>query len=40
MGQNYLQGTSSAQIKAFFAATGWNLKKILNKLGKQSLKNS
>lgn len=38
MGQNYLHGTSSPQINAFLAATGWNLKKIMNKLGEQSLK--
>ena len=38
MGQNYLYGKSSPQINAFLAATGWNLKKILNKLGKLSLK--
>lgn len=38
MGQNYLHGTSSSQINAFLAATGWNLKKMMKKLSKQSLK--
>jgi len=38
MGQNYLHGTSSPQINAFLAAAGWNLKKMMNKLSKESLK--
>lgn len=32
MGQNYLSGSSSPQINAFLAATGWNLKKMMKKL--------
>jgi IS5 family transposase len=32
MGQNYLNGKNSPQINAFLAATGWNLKKMMNKL--------
>ena len=32
MGQNYLSGENSAQINAFLAATGWNLKKMMKKL--------
>jgi IS5 family transposase len=32
MGQNYLNGKNSSQINAFLAATGWNLKKMMNKL--------
>lgn len=35
MGQNYLQGTSSPQINAFLAATGWNFKKLMKKLKKE-----
>ena len=38
MGQNYLSGEDSPQINALFAATGWNLKKMMNKL-KEQLKN-
>jgi len=32
MGQNYLMGEESSQINAFLAATGWNLKKMMQKL--------
>lgn len=32
MGQNYLHGSRSPQINAFLAATGWNLKKMMQKL--------
>ncbi|MFT7592229.1 MAG: IS5 family transposase [bacterium] len=32
MGQNYLSGSSSPQINAFLAATGWNLKKMIRQL--------
>lgn len=32
MGQNYLSGSSSPQINAFLAATGWNLKKMMKQL--------
>lgn len=32
MGQNYLSGKDSNQINAFLAATGWNLKKLMNQL--------
>ena len=32
MGQNYLSGSSSPQINAYLAATGWNLKKMMKKL--------
>ena len=39
MGQNYLHGKQSPQINAFLAATGWNMKKMIEKL-KQELKNS
>tara|TARA_B100000963_G_scaffold337551_1_gene333651 strand:- start:321 stop:1655 length:1335 start_codon:yes stop_codon:yes gene_type:complete len=38
MGQNYLHGKTSPQINAFLAAAGWNLKKMMKKLSKQSLK--
>lgn len=38
MGENYLQGEKSPQINAFLAATGWNLKKMMNKI-KKELKN-
>ena len=38
MGQNYLHGSKSPQINAFLAATGWNLKKMMQKL-KEELKN-
>ena len=38
MGQNYLSGEDSPQINALLAATGWNLKKMMNKL-KEQLKN-
>ena len=32
MNQNYLWGENSAQINAFLAATGWNLKKMMKQL--------
>lgn len=32
MGQNYLSGEKSPQINALLAATGWNLKKMMEKL--------
>lgn len=32
MGQNYPHGKESPQINAFLAATGWNLKKMMQKL--------
>jgi len=32
MEQNYLHGANSPQINAFLAATGWNLKKMMEKL--------
>lgn len=32
MGQNYLHGKQSAQINAFLAATGWNLRKMMKTL--------
>ncbi len=32
MGRNYLHGKESPQINAFLAATGWNLKKMMEKL--------
>jgi len=35
MGQNYLWGKESPQINALLAATGWNLKKLMNKLHKE-----
>jgi len=35
MGQNYLWGEKSPQINALLAATGWNLKKMMNKLSKK-----
>ncbi len=35
MGQNYLNGEKSPQINAFLAATGWNLKKMMEKLKKE-----
>jgi len=35
MGQNYLSGQKSSQINALLAATGWNLKKMMNKLKKE-----
>lgn len=38
MGQNYLCGLSSPKINAMLAATGWNLKKMMEKL-KQELLN-
>ncbi len=37
MGQNYLKGTSSPRINAMLAATGWNLKKMMEKLKQQLL---
>lgn len=36
MGQNYLHGTLSPQINAFLAAAGWNLKKMMLQLKKES----
>lgn len=38
MGQNYLSGSSSPQINAFLAATGWNLKKMMKKLKEENKK--
>lgn len=38
MGQNFLHGSKSPQINAFLAATGWNLKKMMQRL-KEELKN-
>lgn len=38
LGQNYLHGSSSPQINAFLAATGWNLKKMMKKLKLEYLK--
>ncbi|MEM9685734.1 MAG: IS5 family transposase [Bacteroidota bacterium] len=35
MGQNYLHGEQSPKINALLAATGWNLKKMMDKLEKQ-----
>ncbi len=32
LGQNYLSGKNSSQINAYLAATGWNLKKLMEKL--------
>ena len=37
MGQNYLSGNNSPQINAYLAATGWNLKKMMEKLKLNSL---
>jgi IS5 family transposase len=37
MGQNYLNGTNSPRINAMLAATGWNLKKLMEKLKKELL---
>lgn len=37
MEQNYLHGTSSPKINALLAATGWNLKKMMNLLKEQSI---
>jgi hypothetical protein len=36
MGQNYLHGASSPQIKAFLAAAGWNFKKMMLQLRKEA----
>jgi len=36
MGQNYLHGDKSPQINAFLAATGWNMKKMMNKLKQEA----
>jgi len=36
MGQNYLHGSLSPQINAFLAATGWNLKKLMKQLKKDT----
>ena len=38
LGQNYLSGSSSPQINAFLAATGWNLKKMMKKLKEENQK--
>ena len=35
MGQNYLHGRNSPRINAMLAATGWNLKKLMEKLQKE-----
>ncbi len=35
MGQNYLNGSNSPKINAMLAATGWNLKKLMEKLKKE-----
>jgi len=37
MGQNYLHGKSSPKINAMLAATGWNLKKMMEKLKQELL---
>ena len=37
MGQNYLWGKQSPQINAFLTATGWNLKKMMEKLKQELL---
>lgn len=37
MEQNYLTGEKSPQINAFLAATGWNLKKMMEKLKQEYL---
>jgi transposase, IS5 family len=37
MAQNYLWGKQSPQINAFLAATGWNLKKMMEKLKQELL---
>jgi transposase, IS5 family len=37
MAQNYLQGRSSPRINAMLAATGWNLKKMMEKLKRKLL---
>jgi IS5 family transposase len=37
MAQNYLHGSQSPQTNAFLAATGWNLKKMMNKLKQQAI---
>lgn len=36
MGQNYLHGNKSPKINAMLAATGWNLKKLMEKLKEKS----
>lgn len=38
LGQNYLSGSSSPQVNAFLAATGWNLKKMMKKLKEEHQK--
>lgn len=38
MAQNYLHGRASPQINAMLAATGWNLKKMMEKLKKELLR--
>jgi IS5 family transposase len=37
MGQNYLNGRNSPKINALLAATGWNLKKMMEKLKQELL---
>ena len=37
MGQNYLHGRNSPRINAMLAATGWNLKKMMQKLKQELL---
>ncbi len=37
MAQNYLNGSHSPQLNAMLAATGWNLKKMMQKLKQQSI---
>ena len=36
MGQNYLHGKVSSKINAMLAATGWNLKKMMERLKKET----
>lgn len=38
MGQNYLHGSKSPKINAMLAAAGWNFKKMMEKLKKESIK--
>ena len=38
MGENYLKGSISPQIKAFLAASAWNLKKLMQELVKKKKK--
>jgi IS5 family transposase len=37
MAQNYLHGRSSPRINTMLAATGWNLKKMMEKLKRELL---